>query len=122
METIKVKSRKRAAADTHSVHVKKHKSVGTDNSNSVASSSSSSDSLANERTIYIEGLPYSAEEAEIIEFFRPIGNSVVESVRLPRWQDSGRLRGYGHVCFKNEKFANKALGLDGFSTNISYYH
>ena len=30
-------------------------------------------------------------------------------INLPRYHDSGRLRGYGHVCFKTKKGLTKAL-------------
>ena len=36
------------------------------------------------------------------------------SVRLPRWHDSNRLRGYGHVEFSCKSAAEEALDMDGF--------
>lgn len=68
--------------------------------------------FCNDRTVYIEGLPYAATEADVTAFFESCGH--VESVRLPRWQDSGRLRGYGHVQFSTAAAAKRAITeLDG---------
>ena len=35
-------------------------------------------------------------------------------MRLPRWHDSNRLRGYGHVEFSCKSAAEEALDMDGF--------
>jgi hypothetical protein len=68
--------------------------------------------FCNDRTVYIEGLPYASTEADISTFFESCGR--IESVRLPRWQDSGRLRGYGHVQFATAAAAKRAIDeLDG---------
>lgn len=72
----------------------------------------------NNRTVYIEGLPFTAKESDVIEFFKPAGR--VLSVRLPTWQDSGRLRGYGHVEFTNAEMATKALEMDGCDMQNRY--
>ena len=62
-------------------------------------------------TIYIEGIPYEATEADVRKFFQGCGT--IKSLRLPTWQDTGRLRGYGHVEFDSDAAANKARELDG---------
>ena len=62
-------------------------------------------------TVYVEGLPYSADEASIRAFFASAGD--IAAVRAPRWQDSGRLRGYAHVDFASAAGAAAALALDG---------
>ena len=67
--------------------------------------------LCNERTIYIEGLPYDSNEDDVSRFFESCGK--IQSVRLPKWHDSGRLRGYGHVEFLTLESVKKALDLDG---------
>ena len=67
--------------------------------------------FCNEKTVYIEGLPYEVTEDDIATFFESCG--CIESVRLPRWHDSNKLRGYGHVQFKNATAAKKAIELDG---------
>lgn len=70
--------------------------------------------LYNSKTVYIEGLPFTATDEMVIEFFE-VTHSVgsVKEVRLPRWHDSGRLRGYGHVEFVKESSVDKALELTG---------
>lgn len=65
----------------------------------------------NNRTIYIEGLPYELSEDDIKTFFASAGS--IKSIRLPKWHDSGRLRGYGHIEFNDVKSATLALELDG---------
>jgi len=64
-----------------------------------------------DKTIYIEGLPYTGTEEDVKSFFSSIGH--IASIRLPQWHDSGRLRGYGHIEFTERKYADQALGLDG---------
>lgn len=71
--------------------------------------------LCNERTIYIEGLPYDSNEEDVTKFFESCGK--IQSVRLPKWHDSGRLRGYGHVEFSTGESVKKALDLDGKFVN-----
>lgn len=67
--------------------------------------------FVNAETVYVEGLPFTATDEEVIKFFSECGS--VKSVRLPRWHDSNRLRGYGHVEFHNSSDAAKAFELDG---------
>jgi nucleolin len=67
--------------------------------------------FANEATVYIEGLPYEATEQHVRDFFKKCGG--LKSIRLPTWQDSGRLRGYGHLEFDSNEAAGKAMELDG---------
>ncbi|EED96412.1 predicted protein, partial [Thalassiosira pseudonana CCMP1335] len=50
-----------------------------------------------EHTVFIEGLPFTSSE---------------EALRLPTWQDSGRLRGFGHVVFGSLETRNRALSGD----------
>lgn len=70
-----------------------------------------SGNLCNDKTVYIEGLPYDSTESDVMSFFEACGR--VQSVRLPKWHDSGRLRGYGHVQFLSAEAVTKALDLDG---------
>lgn len=63
------------------------------------------------RQVYVEGLPYSASEADIAKFFAGCGE--LEGIKAPRWQDTGRLRGYAHVTFTSAAAATKALERDG---------
>jgi len=71
---------------------------------------STEDRFNNNRTVYVEGLPFESTEDEVMNFFKP--GKVLE-VRLPKWHDSGRLRGYGHVLFSTPDEATAALSLDG---------
>lgn len=62
------------------------------------------------RTAFVEGIPYDATDDDIYSFF---GTLQVVSLRLPRWQDSGRLRGYGHAEFATTNDLQAALKLSG---------
>lgn len=64
-----------------------------------------------EATVYVEGIPYQADEGDVVSHFSVCG--IVKEVRMPRYQDSGRPRGYAHVVFESEKAIPKALELDG---------
>lgn len=52
-----------------------------------------------EGTVYVEGISYDAEDADVKTMFDQIG-SVVE-LRMPRWHDSNKPRGFAHVVFKD---------------------
>lgn len=68
--------------------------------------------MNNPRTVYVEGLPFDSSEDDVRTFFDSVGGRI-KSVRLPRWHDSGRLRGYGHVEFESIAQAEKAIELNG---------
>lgn len=61
--------------------------------------------------VFVSGLPYSANEDDIRNFFDGCGD--IASLRAPTYQDSGRLRGYAHITFKDEECIKKALEKDG---------
>lgn len=61
-------------------------------------------------TVYCEGIPYQTTEEALMSFFSPCGKVV--SIKAPRWQDSGKLRGYAHVTFESETGVAKALALN----------
>jgi nucleolin len=61
--------------------------------------------------VYVQGLPFTATEQDIRTFFKDVGD--IASIRLPKWHDSGKLKGYGHVEFKKAESATKALDLNG---------
>lgn len=65
-------------------------SASLSSSGSEAAESSSSTRTSAD-TVYVEGLPFTATEEDVIKFFSTCGT--VRSVRLPRWHDSGKLRG-----------------------------
>jgi len=108
----KKRKRKRAKAESSSVDEAKEDSQST-KSSALPSSSSLASSLANDRTVYIEGLPFESNETQVRAFFASVKSGVILSVRLPTWHDSGKLRGYGHVEFSKAEAAKDALKLDG---------
>ena len=63
--------------------------------------------------MYVEGIAYQATEEDVTRFFQDKGCGKVVAVRMPRYQDSGRPRGYAHVDFKKAEGVNKALALSG---------
>jgi len=66
-----------------------------------------------ERTVFVEGIPFHASPDDVKGFFMNHEVDDIEDCRLPQWQDSGRLRGYGHVVFKSKASRDKAIGLSG---------
>jgi len=62
-----------------------------------------------EHTVFIEGLPFTSSEEEIRNFFTEHGCNDILELRLPKWQDSGRLRGFGHVVFSSQETRKRAL-------------
>lgn len=71
----------------------------------------SAQSYTNDKTVYIQGLPFTCTEEEVRTFFKDVGEIV--SIRLPRWHDSNKLKGYGHVQFATASAAKKGLDLSG---------
>jgi len=65
-----------------------------------------------EHTVFIEGLPFTSTEEEIRLFFSYLGCNDILQLRLPRWQDSNRLRGFGHVVFASKETRARALSDD----------
>ena len=65
-------------------------------------------------TVYVEGISYSASEEDVKKVFEACGP--VLDVRMPRYQDSNRPRGYAHVDFGTATDAATALKkMAGFS-------
>ena len=58
-------------------------------------------------TVYVEGISYNAGEEDVDAFFRACG--AILEIRLPRWHDSGKPRGYAHVEFAQQQSAAAAL-------------
>lgn len=65
------------------------------------------DSDCQEVTLFVNGVPYEAEEKEFLALFEAIGPIVKSSV--PRWHDSGRLRGLAFITYGNKEDAEKAI-------------
>jgi nucleolin len=68
-----------------------------------------------DRTAYVMGMPFEADEAAIHSFFEGCGadSDGIESIRLPRYQDTGRCMGYGHVVFESVEALERAMTKDG---------
>lgn len=49
----------------------------------------SNDEFSNDRTVYVQGLPFTSTEEDISLFFKNVGQII--SIRLPKWHDSGGL-------------------------------
>lgn len=75
--------------------------------------------FVNDRTVYVEGLPFASNEGEVRSFFSECGQ--ILSVRLPTWHDTGRLKGYGHIEFASKDAVAQAFNLDGTIPTISTY-
>lgn len=71
-----------------------------------------SDMKPNSNTIYVEGISYDASEEDLESHFESICNNIKE-IRMPRWQDSGKPRGYAHMDFNTVEETHKALKLNG---------
>ena len=59
---------------------------------------SASSELYNDRTVYVEGLPFTATDDDVREFFKLCGT--ITHLRLARWHDTGRLRGFVTRLFR----------------------
>ena len=58
-------------------------------------------------TLFVEGIPFKITEEAFSSFLASQGCPPT-SMRLPVWQDSGNLRGFGHVVFASAAIAKKA--------------
>ena len=56
--------------------------------------------------VFISGIPYECEEEQLAELFDK--ESIVK-IKMPRYQDTGRCRGYAHIGFDNKKAFQDAL-------------
>ncbi|ETV67132.1 hypothetical protein H257_16542 [Aphanomyces astaci] len=85
---------------------------GADDSSALDKAQLEEDAAAKtQATVYVEGISYDADESALVTHFADCGT--VKEVRLPRYQDSGKPRGYAHVVFDSDKAVSKALELDG---------
>ena len=83
--------------------------TGDASDGAAAPAPAANDALA--RQVFVEGLPYTSTEADIAQFFDGCG--AIDGIKAPRWQDTGRLRGYAHVTFASAAGARRALERDG---------
>lgn len=78
------------------------------------------------RTVFVKNLPYSCTEQDVNALFSAYGG--VASVRLSRWNHTGRLKGFGYVQFEQAKAAEKVmraanggrLNLEGRALHLDY--
>jgi len=64
------------------------------------------------RTVFVEGVPYDATQDQVADVFITkcgIQREDITDLRFPTWQDSGRMRGYGHVVFSTTDIIQKVL-------------
>jgi len=59
------------------------------------------------KTVFVSGIPYELTEDELKEIFTDCGE--ITEIKMPKYQDSGKNRGYAHVTFKKQSHVNKAL-------------
>ena len=57
------------------------------------------------KTVFVSGLPYETTEEELRQFFESCG--VIKELKIPKYQDTGRNIGYGHITFKKKKSVKK---------------
>ena len=101
----------------HAGKRKRRKKTKTEEKKTIESSSSSKDEL--DDTVFVEGIPYDTDDSELRELFETCGP--ITSLRMPRWHDSGRSRGYAHVQFENGmKSVLAALKMDGHKIGGRY--
>ena len=64
-------------------------------------------------TVFVEGIPFDASVDDVKHFFlQSLQDSDILELRLPTWQDTGRLRGFGHVRLVGKEAYEKALALN----------
>lgn len=92
---------------------RKKKSTPEDgpNNKAVTTQQQQQQQLANsvEHTVFIEGLPFTSTESDVRFFFTTHECHDIVQLRLPTWQDTGRLRGFGHVVFASQETRLRAL-------------
>ena len=57
------------------------------------------------------GIPYESTKDDLKEFLGTADGII--SIKMPRYQDSNRCRGYAHIKFDNEKDYQNALSKTG---------
>ena len=68
--------------------------------------------------IFISGIPYLTTEGELIDLFSKYGT--ITEIKLPKYQDSGKNRGYCHIYYESKKSALKALELNNYTIGKRY--
>jgi len=90
---------------------RKRKTKATDDATVEQSSKNANETkLASlDHTVYVEGIPFDCSEEDVKGFFELNQCSDILQMRLPRWQDTGRLRGYGHIVFDTTESRDMAI-------------
>ena len=91
---------------------RKKKTDTTDAENAAEPEADAAKLSSVEHTVFIEGLPFTSSEDQIRAFFTDLGCNDILQLRLPVWQDSGRLRGFGHVVFASQETRTRALSSE----------
>lgn len=60
---------------------------------------------------FFSGIPYECTEQDIKQFLGGVDG--IAGIKLPRYQDTGRCRGYAHVKFDKLEAYERALAKDG---------
>ena len=68
--------------------------------------------------IFISGIPYLTTEEELNDLFSKYGT--ITEIKLPKYQDSGKNRGYCHIYYESKKSAIKALELNNYTIGKRY--
>ena len=68
--------------------------------------------------IFISGIPYLTKEEELKDLFSKYGT--ITEIKLPKYQDSGKNRGYCHIYYESKKSALKALELNNYTIGKRY--
>jgi nucleolin len=68
--------------------------------------------------IFISGIPYLTKEEELKDLFSKYGT--ITEIKLPKYQDSGKNRGYCHIYYDSKKSALKALELNNYTIGNRY--
>ncbi|KAL4471623.1 hypothetical protein ABPG74_008516 [Tetrahymena malaccensis] len=69
-------------------------------------------------SVFVSGLPYSADTDAIKEYFSNCGT--IENIKLPRYQDTGKIIGYCHIVFSTPEEAQEAIKLNKQVMNGRY--
>jgi nucleolin len=64
-------------------------------------------------SLYFSGLPYETSEEQLEIFITSEFADKIVDIKLPKYQDTGRCKGYAHVIFKDEETMNEVMKLNG---------
>ena len=59
----------------------------------------------NNKSVFVSGIPYSTTEDDLKGIFDKCGT--IKSMKIPKYQDTGRNLGYAHIIFQKNKEAQK---------------